>query len=171
MPVLQAPCWPSGASYQPQAKQARTRSRHSSAGHKYFQQNAAAGDPAVRSSVADPSAYLVSSLNSGIEPAKPNEFQPLKIASSLSVYPPILLAPMAGLTNSPFRRLCASFGAPMCVSEMVIAHTLVKQNASTLKLVEFSPDESLRSVQLYGTRPASVEQVKLRDNYMPCPNG
>ncbi len=81
------------------------------------------------------------------------------LASDLEVWPPVLLAPMAGITNAPFRRLCARFGAPMCVSEMVTARSLVEQNRRTLDLIRFHPKEVRRSIQLYGTDPKIIGQA------------
>jgi len=66
---------------------------------------------------------------------------------------PVVLAPMAGVTNTAFRRLCQSFGGALYVSEMITARALVEGNTRTLDMVAFHPDESPRSVQLYGTDP------------------
>src|SRR6201999_1659986 len=63
------------------------------------------------------------------------------------------LAPMAGVTNRAFRRLCREFGAGLYVSEMVTARALVERNERPLDMVAFDPDERPRSVQLYGTDP------------------
>jgi nifR3 family TIM-barrel protein len=60
---------------------------------------------------------------------------------------------MAGVTNYPFRKLCQRFGAGLYVSEMITARALVYENRKTLKLADFGPDESPRSLQLYGTDP------------------
>ncbi|MEZ4278435.1 MAG: tRNA dihydrouridine synthase DusB [Myxococcota bacterium] len=69
---------------------------------------------------------------------------------------------MAGITNAPFRRLCRGFGAGLYVSEMITARALVERNAKTMRLSEFDPDESPRSLQLYGVDPHYVgEAVKL----------
>lgn len=67
--------------------------------------------------------------------------------------PPVVLAPMAGITNRAFRRLCREQGAGLYVSEMVTSRALIERNAATLDLVTFAPDESPRSVQLYGVDP------------------
>lgn len=75
---------------------------------------------------------------------------------SLSVDPPVVLAPMAGVTNAPFRRLCREFGAGLYVSEMIGARGLIERNEKTLALAEFAPDETPRSIQLYGTDPESL---------------
>ncbi len=69
------------------------------------------------------------------------------------VDPPVVLAPMAGITNRAFRRLCREAGAGLYVSEMVTSRALVERNAATLDMVRFEPDEQPRSVQLYGVDP------------------
>lgn len=75
---------------------------------------------------------------------------------SLRVDPPVVLAPMAGVTNAPFRRLCREFGAGLYVSEMIGARGLVERNEKTLALARFDEDEVPRSIQLYGTDPESL---------------
>ncbi len=77
---------------------------------------------------------------------------------NLSVDPPVVLAPMAGVTNLAFRRLCRTYGSPstLYVSEMVTARALVEGNARTLRMSSFGDDEPVRSLQLYGTDPAVV---------------
>lgn len=72
---------------------------------------------------------------------------------SIAVDPPVVLAPMAGVTNVAFRRLCRTFGAGLYVSEMVTARALVEGNAKTLAMVAFDRDEPVRSVQLCGVDP------------------
>ncbi len=69
---------------------------------------------------------------------------------------PVVLAPMAGITNRAFRRLCRESGAGIYVSEMVTSRALVEGNAETLEMIRFDADESPRSVQLYGVDPAVV---------------
>lgn len=78
---------------------------------------------------------------------------------ALTVDPPVVLAPMAGVTNAPFRTLCREFGAGLYVSEMIGARGLVEGNEKTLDLVRFGPDESPRSIQLYGTDPGSLGEA------------
>jgi nifR3 family TIM-barrel protein len=72
---------------------------------------------------------------------------------SIAVDPPVVLAPMAGVTNVAFRRLCRTFGAGLYVSEMVTARALVEGNAKTLAMAAFAEDEPVRSVQLCGVDP------------------
>lgn len=82
-------------------------------------------------------------------PAMDQGFAPL-LLGSLEVWPPVLLAPMAGVTNYPFRLLCRRFGAGLAVSEMVMARPLVERRSKSLKIAGFGPDERPRSLQLYG---------------------
>ncbi|MFC1641262.1 tRNA dihydrouridine synthase DusB [Myxococcota bacterium] len=90
-----------------------------------------------------------------------SEFQPL-VLGPLRIWPPVVLAPMAGVTNYPYRALCRRFGAGLCVSEMVTAHALVEGSRKSLRLAEFGPDECPRSVQLYGSDPIRMgEAVRL----------
>ena len=56
---------------------------------------------------------------------------------NLVVDVPVVLAPMAGVTNSAFRTLCRSYGAGLYVSEMVTARALVEGNAKTLGMAQF----------------------------------
>jgi nifR3 family TIM-barrel protein len=80
---------------------------------------------------------------------------PLRLGP-LTVDTPVVLAPMAGVTNAAFRRLCRESGAGLYVAEMVTSRALVEHNPEALRIVSFGPDESPRSVQLYGVDPATV---------------
>jgi nifR3 family TIM-barrel protein len=72
---------------------------------------------------------------------------------SLEIDPPVVLAPMAGVTNAPFRRLCRRYGAGLYVSEMIAARALVEGNPKTIAMASFAADEPVRSVQLYAVDP------------------
>jgi nifR3 family TIM-barrel protein len=91
-------------------------------------------------------------------PARPGEFRPL-VLGPLAVWPPVVLAPMAGVTNLAFRSLCREFGAGLYVSEMITARGLLAGNARTLRLVGGASDERPRSVQLYGSDPREVGEA------------
>ena len=69
---------------------------------------------------------------------------------------PVVLAPMAGVTNAPFRSLCREHGAGVFVSEMVTSRALVERTPESLRLVQHEPGATPRSVQLYGVDPATV---------------
>jgi nifR3 family TIM-barrel protein len=75
---------------------------------------------------------------------------------SLRVETPVVLAPMAGITNAAYRRLCAEQGAGLYVCEMITSRGLVERDDTTLKMLVFDDAESVRSVQLYGTDPVYV---------------
>ncbi|RBQ15243.1 tRNA dihydrouridine synthase DusB [Spongiactinospora rosea] len=74
----------------------------------------------------------------------------------LRVWPPVVLAPMAGITNAAFRTLCREQGGGLYVSEMITTRGLVERNRKTLAMIRFEPGESPRSVQLYGVDPEVV---------------
>ncbi len=75
----------------------------------------------------------------------------------IEVDPPVVLAPMAGVTNPAFRQLCRGFGGALYVSEMITARALVERNDKTLRMVARAPDEPIHSVQLYGVDPAVMD--------------
>lgn len=82
---------------------------------------------------------------------------PLRIGPH-TVTPPVVLAPMAGITNAPFRTLCREFsgGKGLFVSEMITTRALVERNEKTMQLIHFDATEKPRSIQLYGVDPATV---------------
>jgi nifR3 family TIM-barrel protein len=106
-------------------------------------------------------AIYRSPQNRDVAPALPGEFAPIRIGP-LSIWPPVVLAPMAGVTNPPFRTLCRRYGAGLYVSEMITARALVEGNRKTLLLASFGAEEATRSLQLYGVDPRYVgEAVRL----------
>src|SRR5690606_24368042 len=67
---------------------------------------------------------------------------------------PVVLAPMAGVTNAPFRAMCRAYGPDLVyVNEMVMATAVVHRNAKTRQMMAFGPDERPRSLQIYGSDP------------------
>jgi nifR3 family TIM-barrel protein len=93
-----------------------------------------------------------------VPPAAPGEFRPINL-SSIRLWPPIVLAPMAGVTNFPFRSLCRQFGAPLCIGEMVTARPLAQRVQRTVALAAFGSDETPKSLQLYGTDPYWISEA------------
>ena len=73
---------------------------------------------------------------------------------------PVVLAPMAGVTNAPFRTICREF-APglMYVNEMVMATAVVHGNGKTNRMMTFTPDETPRSLQIYGSDPVMLGEA------------
>ncbi|ANY09914.1 tRNA dihydrouridine synthase DusB [Pseudonocardia sp. HH130630-07] len=80
---------------------------------------------------------------------------PLRIGP-YQVDTPVVLAPMAGITNPGFRRLCREQGAGYYVCEMITARGLVEKNPLTFRMIAFDADEHPRSMQLYGVDPESM---------------
>ncbi len=98
---------------------------------------------------------LRSEINRDVITAIPGEFKKPSIGP-IEVWPPVVLAPMAGVTNAPFRTLCRKFGAGLYVSEMITARGLLEGHSKTQRLSGFAEDEAPRSIQLYGTEPQSI---------------
>ena len=73
-------------------------------------------------------------------------YRPLRIGP-IEVATPVVLAPMAGVTNAPFRNLCRRFGGGLYVSEMISARALCEGSAKTDKLASFAADEPIRFVR------------------------
>ncbi len=90
--------------------------------------------------------------------ADSTEFGALRIGP-VEVWPPVVLAPMAGVTNAPFRSLCRRHGAGLYVNQMITARAIVEGHRKSLKLASFAPGESPRSIQLYGTEPESIGEA------------
>ncbi|WP_139005930.1 tRNA dihydrouridine synthase DusB [Arthrobacter crystallopoietes] len=83
------------------------------------------------------------------------ELPPLKLGP-LTVDAPVILAPMAGITNTAFRRLCREYGGGLYVSEMVTSRALVERSPESMRIISHDEDEKVRSVQLYGVDPKTV---------------
>jgi nifR3 family TIM-barrel protein len=91
-------------------------------------------------------------------PAPKLELPPLKLGP-ITVDTPVVLAPMAGITNTAFRRLCREYGGGMYVAEMVTSRALVERTPESLRIISHDEDEKVRSVQLYGVDPVTVGQA------------
>jgi nifR3 family TIM-barrel protein len=73
---------------------------------------------------------------------------------------PVVLAPMAGVTNAPFRTMCREFAPGLIyVNEMVMATAVVHGNAKTERMMTFAPDEQPRSLQVYGSDPVMIGEA------------
>ena len=98
-----------------------------------------------------------SAINRDVPLARPGEFRPL-VLGALTLDPPVVLAPMAGVTNPPFRTLCRRFSSNRClyVSEMITARAFVRGHRKTLHLASFGQEETTKSIQLYGTQAESL---------------
>ncbi|MDO5618816.1 tRNA dihydrouridine synthase DusB [Kocuria sp.] len=83
------------------------------------------------------------------------DLPPLQL-KNLTIDVPVVLAPMAGVTNKAFRRLCREHGGGLYVTEMVTARALVERREKSLAIVHHDPDETPRSVQIYGVDAVNV---------------
>ncbi|MBF0671219.1 MAG: tRNA dihydrouridine synthase DusB [Salinibacterium sp.] len=83
---------------------------------------------------------------------------PLRIGR-LELDVPVVLAPMAGITNTAFRRLCREFGAGLYVSEMITSRALVERTPASMRLITHHESETPRSIQLYGVDPKTVSEA------------
>ncbi|WP_228495279.1 tRNA dihydrouridine synthase DusB [Microbacterium sp. VKM Ac-2870] len=90
------------------------------------------------------------------DPSTPARGSELRIGP-ITLAAPVVLAPMAGITNTAFRRLCREYGAGLYVSEMITTRALVERNATTMRLITHHESETPRSIQLYGVDPATTE--------------
>lgn len=85
-------------------------------------------------------------------------------APALSIGPialdvPVVLAPMAGITNTAFRRLCREYGGGLYVSEMITSRALVERTPESMRLIRHHESETPRSIQLYGVDPKTVSEA------------
>ena len=88
-----------------------------------------------------------------------NGTKPALQYGSIGIKTPVVLAPMAGITNTAFRRLCREFGGGLFVSEMVTSRALVERTEESLRLVGHHESEDIRSVQLYGVDPKTIAEA------------
>lgn len=86
-------------------------------------------------------------------PARPLRIGPIELDV------PVVLAPMAGITNTAFRRLCREYGAGLYVSEMITSRALVERNETTMRLIQHHESETPRSIQLYGVDPKTIAEA------------
>ncbi len=94
----------------------------------------------------------------------PEAATPAPTAAPLSIGPiplsvPVVLAPMAGITNTAFRRLCREYGAGLYVSEMITSRALVERTPESLRLITHHESETTRSIQLYSVDPVTAGEA------------
>ena len=89
-------------------------------------------------------------MTSALAPARALRIGPIELDA------PVVLAPMACITNTAFRRLCREYGAGLYVSEMITSRALVERNTTTMRLIRHHESETPRSIQLYGVDPRTI---------------
>ncbi len=120
--------------------------------------------------MTDITTGLRTPVNEGVTPAFIEEFNPVSVGK-IRLWPPVVLAPMAGVTDVPFRSLCRDFAEKglqedssrfsdtipgLFVNQMITARAFVNRNEKTVKLAEFGTSERPRSIQLYGIDPQFI---------------
>ena len=97
---------------------------------------------------------------------------------SLQLKNPLILAPLAGYSDLPFRLLCRQFGAALCYTEMISCHGLVYDKKKTRQITQTVPEERPVALQLFGADPekmgeaaaiVSNMEVDIIDINMGCP--
>ena len=84
---------------------------------------------------------------------------------TISLEGPVILAPMSGVTDLPFRRLVKRSGCGLVVSEMVASQAMIRENRQTLRMVECEPEQFPMAVQLAGCEPdVMAEAAKLNED-------
>src|SRR5260221_191503 len=78
---------------------------------------------------------------------------------SLTLDDPVILAPMSGVTDLPFRRLVKSFGAGLVVSEMIASAAMIRQTRQSMAMAANYEDEQPMAVQLAGCEPAVMAEA------------
>ena len=91
-------------------------------------------------------------------------YPPLRLSApsktdAVVVETPVVLAPMAGITNRAYRQLCAEQGAGLYVCEMLTSRGIVVGDWKTKQMLGFAPNETIRSVQTYGVDPEMVARA------------
>ncbi|MBF0628979.1 MAG: tRNA dihydrouridine synthase DusB [Magnetococcales bacterium] len=84
---------------------------------------------------------------------------PITLLFAPRARPPLILAPMAGVTDAPFRALASRFGADLTVSEMIASQALIRGVGKSFKLGERAGPESVLAVQIAGADPAAMVQA------------
>jgi nifR3 family TIM-barrel protein len=86
---------------------------------------------------------------------------------SIPLVSPLILAPLAGYTDLPFRLLCRQFGAGLCYTEMISCHGLVYQKERTLRMTRTIAEERPVALQLFGSDPGKMGQAAALVSDMP----
>lgn len=87
------------------------------------------------------------------------EREPMVLGPDCIVDPPVVLAPMAAVTNPPFRRVCREMGAGLVVTEMIYAKGLVDRQEKSMQMLDIRPQEHPVSVQIYGKDPGMLAEA------------
>ena len=89
----------------------------------------------------------------------------IKIIDQIKINPPVILAPMSGVTDKPFRSIVRQFGAPLLVTEMVASKSMILKTRQSMQKCSFDHEGGLTSVQLAGCEPEDMaEAAKINED-------
>src|SRR5580700_3853146 len=86
-----------------------------------------------------------------------NSLRPIDLGGGVVIATPVILAPMSGVTDLPFRRIVREQGAGLVVSEMIASWAMVRENRNTLRMAEMEGKPT--SIQLAGCDPAAMAEA------------
>lgn len=84
---------------------------------------------------------------------------PITLGEGKVIEDPVILAPMSGVTDLPFRRLARELGAGLVVSEMIASWAMIRENENTMRMARTAGDDGLNAVQLAGCDPEAMAQA------------
>jgi tRNA-dihydrouridine synthase B len=95
----------------------------------------------------------------GAPQSKGTALRALDLGSGVVIETPVIVAPMSGVTDLPFRRTAKALGAGMVVSEMIASWAMIRENRKTLSMVEVDGQGGVSAVQLAGCEPAAMAEA------------
>ena len=85
--------------------------------------------------------------------------KPVFLGSGVTIDVPVILAPMSGVTDLPFRKLAKRMGTGMVVSEMIASWAMIRENRNTLRMAALDEGQGPRAIQLAGCEPAAMAEA------------
>src|SRR5271157_1887074 len=83
----------------------------------------------------------------------------IDLGAGVVITTPVILAPMSGVTDLPFRQLAAELGAGLVVSEMIASWAMIRENRTTLRMAELHAGQGIAALQLAGCDPAAMAEA------------
>ena len=87
------------------------------------------------------------------------KISPISLGNGVTLPVPVILAPMSGVTDLPFRRLAKRLGAGMVVSEMIASWAMVRENRNTIRMAALDEGIGPRAIQLAGCDPTAMAEA------------
>src|ERR1700739_30362 len=87
------------------------------------------------------------------------DLPPIDLGGGVRIDTPVILAPMSGVTDLPFRRMAKQLGAGMVVSEMIASWAMIRENRKTLAMAEVDGCGGISALQLAGCEPAAMAEA------------